>query len=532
MWGNLHRGFESLPLRQTSPVNRHQCARSSVDRALGCGPKGRGFESRRARQLLLKQPSWDPSASRARPLGLIACTCQYLRPIPRVRSMGVKQCDLAKQGGRAVHAADPVADQIGGGSTEPHPTMAAGRHDRAVRRCSWRAATFEGFLGSGPDTAATVAIVDPRSWAASSCPGSWPSSPRRILREAASLDLERTEMQQLYGQARRAALLDGLTGLGNHRAFQDELALQLEEAHRHGVPARAAAVRCRRAQGRQRRRRPRRRRPPPRRCRPDRGRDHASWRPRLPGGWRRIRGHPPELRRRDRPGGRAADARRGPRRRRPERADRAVLAVDRRERLPRPEHRDPRAVPPRRRGPVLVQAARSDRGRRLRRQPPRRRRRPSGRPPSWPPTSRRCSNRALRPVYQPIFSMETGLPVGFEGLVRPTDGAPFADAGSLFAAAEAAEPDGRARPPVPRRSSPPAPRQLPEDAYLSVNLSPRTLESSLFRASDVKGIFRRHAIALNRIVARADGTRDGRGPRRAPAQRQGAAIGRPAARRR
>ena len=26
------------------------CARSSVDRALGCGPKGRGFESRRARQ--------------------------------------------------------------------------------------------------------------------------------------------------------------------------------------------------------------------------------------------------------------------------------------------------------------------------------------------------------------------------------------------------------------------------------------------------------------------------------------------------
>ena len=28
------------------------CARSSVDRALGCGPKGRGFESRRARHRL------------------------------------------------------------------------------------------------------------------------------------------------------------------------------------------------------------------------------------------------------------------------------------------------------------------------------------------------------------------------------------------------------------------------------------------------------------------------------------------------
>ena len=37
-----------------SPPSRHSlaCARSSVDRALGCGPKGRGFESRRARHRL------------------------------------------------------------------------------------------------------------------------------------------------------------------------------------------------------------------------------------------------------------------------------------------------------------------------------------------------------------------------------------------------------------------------------------------------------------------------------------------------
>src|SRR4029079_7448625 len=41
---------------------------------------------------------------------------------------------------------------------------------------------------------------------------------------------------------------------------------------------------------------------------------------------------------------------------------------------------------------------------------------------------------------------------------------------------------------------------LPNDAYLSVNLSPRTLESTLFRSSELKGIFRRHASSLNRLV--------------------------------
>ena len=109
------------------------------------------------------------------------------------------------------------------------------------------------------------------------------------------------------------------------------------------------------------------------------------------------------------------------------------------------------------------------------------------------------ANRALRPVYQPIFSMQAGLPVGFEGLVRPTDGAPFRDAGSLFAAAElvnqTVELDLLCLEIVAAGAS-----QLPEEAYLSVNLSPRTLGSSLFRASDVKGIFRRYAIALDRIV--------------------------------
>src|SRR5689334_7605934 len=59
MSGNRHRGFESLPLRQPLPGPHRVAragmagARSSVDRASGCGPEGRGFESRRARHILM-----------------------------------------------------------------------------------------------------------------------------------------------------------------------------------------------------------------------------------------------------------------------------------------------------------------------------------------------------------------------------------------------------------------------------------------------------------------------------------------------
>lgn len=107
--------------------------------------------------------------------------------------------------------------------------------------------------------------------------------------------------------------------------------------------------------------------------------------------------------------------------------------------------------------------------------------------------------KALRPVYQPIYSTVTGRPVGFEGLVRPVDGAPFADAGALFAAAEAA--DRTVELDLACLEIVAANAVLPDaDAYLSVNLSPRTLESTLFRAGELKAIFHRHGISLDRIV--------------------------------
>ena len=85
----------------------------------------------------------------------------------------------------------------------------------------------------------------------------------------------------------------------------------------------------------------------------------------------------------------------------------------------------------------------------------------------------------LRPVYQPIFSLVTGKPVGYEGLIRPTDGAAIADASALFAAAErtdrTVELDFACLKVVAEGVG-----ELDPDVYLSVDLSPRTLESELF----------------------------------------------------
>ena len=60
--------------------------------------------------------------------------------------------------------------------------------------------------------------------------------PRHILRTTEALDRSRAELSELYESARADALRDGLTGLGNHRAFQEELERQLEWYDRYKVP--------------------------------------------------------------------------------------------------------------------------------------------------------------------------------------------------------------------------------------------------------------------------------------------------------
>src|SRR5512135_1841679 len=58
---------------------------------------------------------------------------------------------------------------------------------------------------------------------------------RQILRPAAQLEASRSRLRELYESAREAAIRDSLTGLGNHRAFQEAVARMVEGSRRYGT---------------------------------------------------------------------------------------------------------------------------------------------------------------------------------------------------------------------------------------------------------------------------------------------------------
>ena len=106
---------------------------------------------------------------------------------------------------------------------------------------------------------------------------------------------------------------------------------------------------------------------------------------------------------------------------------------------------------------------------------------------------------AISPVYQPIVDLQTGRVVGFEGLSRPGPDTQFGDAASLFTTAEAS---GRTADLdwVCIRSIVAGAGKLAAGQTLSLNLSPKTVEAPEFQPQPLLGLLARAGISPDRII--------------------------------
>ena len=109
------------------------------------------------------------------------------------------------------------------------------------------------------------------------------------------------------------------------------------------------------------------------------------------------------------------------------------------------------------------------------------------------------AERLLTPAYQPIFALADGRCIGFEGLVRPTEEARFRNATALFVAAETVSRTVELDIAAVRELAAGA-GALGPDGYLAVNLSPRTLEAVAFNPHEILGIVGRAGIEPHRLV--------------------------------
>jgi diguanylate cyclase (GGDEF)-like protein len=113
--------------------------------------------------------------------------------------------------------------------------------------------------------------------------------------------------------------------------------------------------------------------------------------------------------------------------------------------------------------------------------------------------SKVASSRGLTAVYQPLYSMRTGEVLGYEGLVRLLPDSGFENVSALFVAAESTghtvELDLASLETVLAGA-----RTLDERQYLSINLSPRSLEAEAFSPFEVLAMARGNGIHPERIV--------------------------------
>ena len=113
--------------------------------------------------------------------------------------------------------------------------------------------------------------------------------------------------------------------------------------------------------------------------------------------------------------------------------------------------------------------------------------------------ARVASTGAIRAVFQPIYDLATGAVRGYEGLVRPLPNSGFNDPGTMFAAAEAtgrtAELDIACLNTVMESAA-----RLRLPGSLTINLSPRTLEMDEFSIHAFLRMIVRHGLDPRRIV--------------------------------
>jgi diguanylate cyclase (GGDEF)-like protein len=320
----------------------------------------------------------------------------------------------------------------------------------------------------------------------------------RVLRMADQLELSRSELRKLYEAARSDALIDALTGLGNHRAFQEEFDRQLQYSKRYGTPfslvlidldnfkrindslGHAAGDEVLAQMGRLLNSSVRE---------VDRafrvgGDEFAMLMPRTTHGEalivaRRLLANavqPQAGARAGTPGSFSAGISSCPslataRVQLYAQADAALLSAKRHGRT------SVEVFDPGRHGPVEEDRA-SDLGTAVK---------------------TIIETRALRPVYQPIVELKSGRVVGYEGLVRTLPNSPFHGPDGLFSTAEAVgrlvELDLACVDVITQGA-----RAIPEHMLLSINLSPRTLEAPEFTVSGLVEIFERNKIAPKRVV--------------------------------